>query len=60
MVLRSVAQGLKVPQIDAIVRESEATVLRGLKRDLAEGIEGLQDGVVSLLSIEMIDWQEGA
>jgi transposase len=43
MVLLSVEQRLKVPQIAAIVRESEATVLRWLKRYLAEGIEGLQD-----------------
>src|SRR5918998_4222585 len=43
MVLLSVEQGLKVPQIAAIVRESEATVLRWLKRYLAEGIEGLHD-----------------
>jgi transposase len=32
-----------VPQIAAIVRESEATVLRWLKGYLAEGLEGLQD-----------------
>jgi transposase len=43
MVLLSVEQGLKVPQIAAIVRASEATVLRWLKRYLSEGIEGLQD-----------------
>lgn len=43
MVLLSVEQRLKVPQIAAIVRESAATVLRWLKRYLAEGIEGLQD-----------------
>jgi transposase len=43
MVLLSVEQGLKVPQIAAIVRESEATVLRWLKRYLAEGVEGLHD-----------------
>ena len=43
MVLLSVEQGLKVPQIAASVRESEATVLRWLKRYRAEGIEGLQD-----------------
>jgi transposase len=43
MVLLSVEQGLKVPQIAAIVRGSEATVLRRLKRYLAEGLEGLQD-----------------
>jgi hypothetical protein len=43
MVLLSVEQGLKVPRIAAIVRESEATVLRWLKCYLAEGIAGLQD-----------------
>src|ERR671924_1725370 len=43
MILLSADQGLKVPQIAAIVRESEATVLRWLKRYVAEGIEGLQD-----------------
>jgi transposase len=43
MVLLSVEQGLKVPQIAAIVRESEATVLRWLKRYRAERLEGLQD-----------------
>jgi transposase len=43
MLLRSVAQGLKGPPIAAIVRESEATVLRWRKRSLAEGIEALPD-----------------
>jgi transposase len=43
MVLLSTEQGLKVRQIAAIVRESEATVLCWLKRYLAEGSEGLQD-----------------
>ena len=43
MVLLSVEHGLKVPQIALIVRESEATVLRWLKRYLAEGVEGVQD-----------------
>jgi hypothetical protein len=43
MVLLSVEQGLKVPQIAAIVREREATVLRWRKRYLAEGVEGVQD-----------------
>src|ERR671914_1712739 len=43
MILLSVEHGLKVPQIAAIVRESEATVLRWLKRYLAEGLEGLHD-----------------
>jgi transposase len=43
MILLSVEQGLKVPQIAAIVRESEATVLRWLKRYLAEGLNGLHD-----------------
>jgi transposase len=43
MVLLAAEQGLKVPQIARIVRESEATVLRWLKRYRAEGMEGLQD-----------------
>jgi transposase len=43
MVLLSAEQRLKVPQIAAIVRESEATVLRWLKRYRAEGLEGLHD-----------------
>ena len=43
MILLAAEQGLKVHQIAVIVRESEATVLRWLKRYLAEGIEGLQD-----------------
>jgi transposase len=43
MILLSAEQSLKVPQIAAIVRESEATVLRWLKRYLAEGLNGLHD-----------------
>ena len=43
MVLLAAEQGLKVAQIACIVRESEATVLRWLKRYRAEGIEGLHD-----------------
>lgn len=43
MVLLSAEQELTVAKIAAMVRESEATVLRWLKRYLAEGIEGLQD-----------------
>jgi transposase len=43
MVLLSAEQRLKIPQIAAIVRESEATVGRWLKRYLAEGLDGLQD-----------------
>ncbi len=43
MILLAAEQGFKVLQIAAIVRESEATVLRWLKRYLAEGIEGLHD-----------------
>lgn len=42
-ILLAAEQGLKVPQIAAIVRESEATVVRWLKRYVAEDIEGLQD-----------------
>jgi transposase len=43
MVFLAAEQGLKVPQIAAIVRESEATVLRWLKRYRAEGLNGLRD-----------------
>jgi transposase len=43
MVLLSAEQALTVAKIAAIVRESEATVLRWLKRYRAEGLEGLQD-----------------
>jgi transposase len=43
MILLSAEQGLKVPQIAAIARESEATVGRWLKRYRAEGLEGLQE-----------------
>jgi transposase len=43
MVFLAAEQRLKVPQIAAIVRESEATVLRWLTRYLAEGLHGLQD-----------------
>jgi transposase len=43
MILLSAEQGRKVPQIALIVRESEATGLRWLKRYLAEGREGLHD-----------------
>jgi transposase len=43
MVFLSAEQRLKIPQIAAIVRESEATVGRWLKRYLAEGLNGLQD-----------------
>ncbi len=43
MVLLSAEQKLKAPQIAQIVRESEATVQRWLKRYLAEGLAGLYD-----------------
>ena len=43
MVLLSAEQGLKVAEIAAIVRESDDTVIRWLKRYLAEGVEGLND-----------------
>jgi len=43
MVLLSAEKRLKVGEIAEIVRESEATVLRWLKRYMAEGVEGLQD-----------------
>ena len=44
MVLLSSEKGLKAEEIAQIVRESDITVLRWLKRYLAEGIEGLKDG----------------
>ena len=43
MVFLAAEQRLQVPQMAAIVRESEATASRWLKRDLADGIEGWQD-----------------
>ncbi|GAB2587517.1 helix-turn-helix domain-containing protein [Spirosoma areae] len=43
MVLLSAEQALKTPQIALIVRESERTVQRWLKRYQAEGITGLHD-----------------
>jgi len=43
MVLLSAEQGLKATEIAVIVRESDDTVLRWLKRYLAEGVAGLQD-----------------
>ena len=43
MILLSAEQALKAPQIALIVRESERTVQRWLKRYQAEGISGLHD-----------------
>lgn len=43
MVLLSAEKGLKAEEIAQIVRESHVTVLRWLKRYLAEGVEGLMD-----------------
>src|SRR5438445_7519944 len=43
MVLLSAEQQLKVGPIATIVRESEATVLRWLKRYIVEGVNGLHD-----------------
>jgi transposase len=43
MVLLSSEKSLKAEEIAQIVRESDITVLRWLKRYLAEGIEGLKD-----------------
>lgn len=43
IILLSAEQERKVPEIAEIVRESEATVLRWLKRYRAEGLEGLHD-----------------
>src|SRR5215204_5213628 len=43
MVLLAAEQGLTASEIAEIVRQSEETVRRWLKRYLAEGIEGLRD-----------------
>jgi transposase len=43
MVLLAADQGLSAPAIAVIVRESDDTVLRWLKRYGAEGVEGLMD-----------------
>ena len=43
MVLLSAEKGLKAEEIVPIVRESYITVLRWLKRYIAEGVEGLMD-----------------
>ena len=43
MILLAAKQNLKAPQIGEIVRESDNTVRRWIKRYSAEGIEGLYD-----------------
>jgi len=43
MILLSAEKRLKVGEIAEIVRESEITVLRWLKRYMAESVAGLQD-----------------
>jgi transposase len=43
MVLLSAEKKLKAGEIAEIVRESQSTVLRWLKRYIAEGVEGLND-----------------
>jgi transposase len=43
MILLSAERGLKAVEIAGIVRESEDTVVRWLKRYQAEGVEGLKD-----------------
>jgi transposase len=43
MRLLAAEQGLKVAPLALMVREREATVLRWLTRDRAEGLEGLPD-----------------
>lgn len=47
MVLLSVEHQLKAEEIAVLVRESHATVLRWLKRYLAEGLAGLHDALRS-------------
>ncbi len=46
MVLLSAEKELKAQEIAAIVRESHATVLRWLKRYIAEGVAGLVDAPI--------------
>jgi len=43
MILLSAEKRLKVGEVADIVRESDATVLRWLKRYMAEGVDGLHD-----------------
>lgn len=43
MILLAAEKGLAAPAIGEIVRESEETVRRWMKRYLAEGVNGLQD-----------------
>jgi transposase len=43
MILLSADQGMKAPEIAQVVRESERTVQRWLRRYQAEGIQGLYD-----------------
>lgn len=43
MILLSAEKGLKAEEIAEITRETHTTVLRWLKRYMAEGIEGLKD-----------------
>ena len=43
MVLLSAEKGMKAEEIAEITRESYITVLRWLKRYIAEGVEGLKD-----------------
>ncbi len=43
MILLSAEKRLKVPEIAETVRESDATVLRWLKRYMTEGVKGLED-----------------
>jgi hypothetical protein len=43
MVFLAAEPRLQVPQMAAIVRASEATVGRGLTRDLAEGLDGVHE-----------------
>jgi transposase len=55
MVLLSAEKGLKAEEIAPIVRESYITVLRWLKRYLAEGVEGLMDAPRSGRSTTVTD-----
>jgi transposase len=55
MIFLSAEQGLKAEEIALIVRETHMTVLRWLKRYIAEGIAGLYDAPRSGRSVTVTD-----
>jgi len=55
MILLSAEKGLKAEEIAQIVRESHLSILRWLKRYIAEGLEGLMDNPRSGRSITVTE-----